>query len=120
MKFSKLAHSVKLRALFLISAISAVASTTTPIAFAASADANEVVKIIIKICSCLLTVFTGAGIILLAWGAVSFVLALKDESAEGKVQAITQISLAITLLAFSGILKTLGNAMGLSGLPKTW
>ena len=114
MKFSKIAHSVKLRALFLSSAISAAASTTMPIAFAASADANKVVKEIIKICSCLLTVFTGAGIILLAWGLISFILALKDESAEGKVQAITQISLAITLLAFSGILKTLAKAMGLS------
>lgn len=116
MKFSKLAHSVKLRALFLISAISAVASTTMPMAFAAnaSANANKVVKEIIKICSCLLTVFTGAGVILLVWGVISFILALKDESAEGKVQAITQISLAITLLAFSGILKTLAKAMGLS------
>lgn len=116
MKFSKIAHSVKLRALFLSSAISAAVSTTMPMAFAAnaSANANKVVKEIIKICSCLLTVFTGAGVILLVWGVISFILALKDESAEGKVQAITQISLAITLLAFSGILKTLAKAMGLS------
>jgi hypothetical protein len=118
MKFSKLANSVKLRTLFLSSAISTAVSATMPVAFAASADAQKVVKEIIKICSCLLTVFTGAGIILLVWGVISFILALKDESAEGKVQAITQISLAITLLAFSGILKTLATAMGITGI--TW
>jgi hypothetical protein len=120
MKFSNLAHSVKLRALLISSAVSTAIPATAPLAFASSDDAKEIVQIIMKICSCLLTVFTGAGAILLAWGVMSFILALKDESAEGKVQAITQISLAITLLAFSGILKTLGNAVDLEGMPKDW
>lgn len=82
----------------------------TPTAFA-SHTAPKILLLISK----LLTVFTYAGILLLAYAVIALILALKNEDAESKINAITQISIAIVLVTLSGTVNALLAAAGVSG-----
>lgn len=93
-----------------------VASATgTSMMLAPTAFATHTPPIILKLISKLLTVFEYAGIILLVYAVISLILALKNEDAESKVNAVTQISIAIVLLTLSGTVNTLLSAAGVSG-----
>ena len=61
---------------------------------------GDVIKLAVKI----LNVITSAGIILLAYSVVAFALAMKDENSESKVNATTQIAVAIVMITFSASL----------------
>lgn len=65
---------------------------------------------IIKIINVLLGVFRGAGLILLAYSVIALILAVKDENVDAKVQASTQIAVALVCITLSSIIRTLGNA----------
>ena len=69
---------------------------------------------IIQIINSLLVVFRGAGVILLAYSIISLVLALKDENADAKVQASTQIAVAVVCITLSSIISTISNAAGVN------
>lgn len=71
--------------------------------------------IILKLISKLLTVFWYAGLVLLVYAVIALILALKNEDAESKVNAVTQISIAIVLITLSGTVNTLLAAAGVSG-----
>ncbi len=95
-----------------------IASTTsasmilTPTAFA---EATYTPPIILKLIAKLLTVFWYAGLLLLVYAVISLIIALKNEDAESKVNAVTQISISIVLITLSGTVQTLLNAAGVSG-----
>lgn len=69
-----------------------------------SAHTLKAVADIVGIIQTLLGVFTGAGMILLAYSIIAFAIAMKDENAESKVNATTQMVVAIVLITFSGTL----------------
>lgn len=66
---------------------------------------------VIKIINALLGVFRGAGLILLAYSVITLILAIKDENVDSKVQASTQIAVALVCITFSSIIQALGNAV---------
>lgn len=92
-------------------------ATSASMILVPTAFASHTAPIILKLIAKLLTVFWYAGIILLVYAVISLILALKNEDAESKVNAVTQISIAIVLLTLSGTVKTLLSA---AGVTATW
>lgn len=94
-----------------------IASTTgstmmlMPTAFA---SATHSYPIVLKIIAKLLEVFRYAGIVLLVYAVIALILAFKNEDAESKVNAITQVSIAIVLITLSSIIGSLMTAVGIS------
>lgn len=84
--------------------------------FAPTAHASDLssTDIIFLICASLIDVFFAAGIVLLVWSVVQLILAIKNEDAESKVQASSQIALAITIISFEGIFETLKAAANIT------
>lgn len=64
----------------------------------------------------LLDVFFYAGILLLVYAIIMFILALKDESADGKANAISKMSVALVCITFSTLINGLLSAAGVSGV----
>lgn len=96
---------------FIIASATGPAIMLTPTAFA---EATYSPKIIMKLIAKLLTVFQYAGILLLVYAVIALILSMKNEDAESKVNAITQISIAIVLITLSGTVKALMNAAGVT------
>lgn len=94
----------------LIASATGCSMILTPTAFATKTS-----KKVLLMISKLLSVFTYAGIVLLAYATISLILALKNEDAESKVNAVTQISIAIVLITLSGTVNALLAAAGVSG-----
>ena len=93
-----------------------IASTTiTSMMLAPTAFAAQTARKVLLMISKILTVFSYAGILLLVYAVLSLILAFKNEDAESKVNAITQISIAIVLLTLSGTVNALLKAAGVSG-----
>lgn len=96
---------------FIIASATWSAIMLTPTAFA---EATHSPKIIMKLIAKLLTVFQYAGVVLLAYAVIALILAMKNEDAESKVNAITQVSIAIVLITLSGTVKALMAAAGVT------
>ena len=94
----------------LIASATGCSMILTPTAFA-----NHTAPKVLQMISKLLTVFTYAGVVLLAYAVIALILALKNEDAESKVNAVTQISIATVLITLSGTVNTLLSAAGVSG-----
>ncbi len=77
-------------------------------------NSQKAVAQIVALIGVLIRIFQAAAGVLLAYGVVALVLAMKDENAEAKVNATTQIGVAITVLGLSTILRGLGSAVGVS------
>ncbi len=96
--------TLTLSSLFLI-------QTVVPISFAAEwgwgGAARHSTKVIASIIQSLMVVFRGAGVILLAYALFNFILALKNEDSESKVNAASQIALAITCMSMATVLKAI-------------
>ena len=71
---------------------------------------GDVISIAVKI----LNVITSAGIILLAYSVIAFALAMKDENAESKANATTQIAVAIVMITFAASLAGLAAIFNLN------
>lgn len=84
-----------------------------PVAYAAD-EATNSPPVVLELIQELLGVFQAAGLVLLVYAIIAFVLALKNEDAESKVNAITQLSIAIVLLTLSTTVSELMTAAGLS------
>lgn len=97
---------------FIIASATGATTIFAPTAFAKEATYSP--KIIMMLISKLLTVFQSAGALLLAYAMIALILAMKNEDAESKVNAITQISIAIILITISGTVKTLMSAAGVT------
>lgn len=82
-----------------------------PTSFAADwgygGDPRSSTNVIASIIQSLMVVFRGAGVILLAYALFNFVLALKNEDSESKVNAASQIALAITCMSMATVLKAI-------------
>lgn len=72
------------------------------------------VSYIVEIIRTLLGVFTAAGIILLAYSIIAFAIAMKDENSESKVNATSQMVVAIVLITFSGTLAVIAKAVNVT------
>jgi hypothetical protein len=80
----------------------------TPTAYAYTS-----VQIVVLLINSILGVFFYAGIVLLVYSVVAFILAMKNEDAESKVQAISQISVSIVCMTLSGTIRGLMAAVGI-------
>lgn len=93
-------------------------STIMPTAFAGgrtiSGAQASAVSYIVEIIRTLLGVFTAAGIILLAYSIIAFAIAMKDENSESKVNATSQMVVAIVLITFSGTLAVIAKAVNVT------
>lgn len=101
----------KLKNILLCTGASAALQSLTPIVYAETS-----VQIIVRLINELLTVFTGAGVLLLLYAIIALILAMKDENAESKVNAISQLGVAIVLITFSTILSQLAQSVGVTGI----
>lgn len=91
--------------------LASVTIILTPTAFALTS-----VTYIIKMIDLLLGVFRAAGLLLLVYAIFSFILSIKNEDAESKVNAIMHISIAIVLITLSSILSELFVAAGITSI----
>lgn len=73
------------------------------------------VPIILKLLGEMLKIFQAAGFVLLVYAIFTLILALKNEDAESKVNAITQISISIVLITLSSIIEPLLSSAGVEG-----
>lgn len=83
----------------------------TPTAFALAS-----ITYIVEMINLLLGVFRAAGLLLLVYAIFSFILSIKNEDAESKVNAIMHISIAIVLITLSSILSELFIAAGITSV----
>lgn len=97
-------------------AVSILPSAVSSVLPIANAYETQSVKHIVKLINALLAVFQGAGVILLAYSIIALILAFKDENAEAKVNASTQLGVAVFLVTFSTFLKQIGDSVGVSGV----
>jgi cellulose biosynthesis protein BcsQ len=81
--------------------------TMTPQAYALKST-DKIVQLI----NALLRIFRGAGIILLVYSVIALVLAIKDENVDSKVQATTQIAVALVCITLASIMRSLSSAAG--------
>lgn len=84
-------------------------STIAPQAYALKS-----VPKIVQLINALLGVFRGAGIILLVYSIIVLILAIKDENVDSKVQATTQIAVALVCITLSSIMRSLSSAAGVN------
>lgn len=73
------------------------------------------VPIVLKLLGKMIDIFRAAGIILLVYAVIAFILALKNEDAESKVNAIMQMSISIVLITLSSIISPLLSSAGVEG-----
>ena len=73
------------------------------------------VPIVLKLLVQMIDIFRAAGIILLVYAVIAFILALKNEDAESKVNAIMQMSISIVLITLSSIISPLLSSAGVEG-----
>lgn len=85
--------------------------TSVTVANAAPAS----VLIVLKLLGQMIDIFRAAGIILLVYAVIAFILALKNEDAESKVNAIMQMSISIVLITLSSIISPLLSSAGVAG-----
>ena len=74
--------------------MSAASAVTMPVALAAGEDK----ALISQILDIIYTMALYIGIVLLAWGAIMLILALKNEDADSKSRAIMLIAVAVALI----------------------
>lgn len=97
--------------LSLATTLASVTIILTPTAFALTS-----IKYIVEMINLLLGVFRAAGLLLLVYAIFSFILSIKNEDAESKVNAIMHISIAIVLITLSSILSELFIAAGITSV----
>ena len=81
----------------------------------ANAATPTSVPIVLKLLGQMIDIFRAAGIILLVYAVIAFILALKNEDAESKVNAIMQMSISIVLITLSSIISPLLSSAGVTG-----
>lgn len=95
-----------------------ISHTLIPTAFAApwgaGGDPRASTTVVASIIKALMTVFRDAGVILLAYSLFNLIISIKNEDAESKVNAASQIAVAITCITMSSILQGFLTAMGVT------
>ena len=89
--------------------IMAAIAAATPMAMAADPDPTKIIKELLNV---IFKIAGYIGILLLAWGAVTLVLAIRNEDADSKSRAVMLIVVAIALMClgtlFGAVMKAAG------------
>lgn len=103
-----------LKSYIIIASTACSLTALTPAAHASSNEAAQktAVGYILLLIDSLMSIFFYAGLVLLVWSVISFIIAFKNEDADSKVQAISQIAVAIVCVTLSGTLNALMVAAG--------
>lgn len=92
----------------------ALASTTSMPLAAINADANSIIQAILN---GLFTMVQWIGVLLLAWGIISLVLAVRNEDADSKSRAIMSIIVAIGAICMGTVFNAVLAAIGFTVTP---
>ena len=107
-----LSNKTTLKRVLLVTVILALIFSMTMITFAAATEVKPE-KIIGNLLSIIFQIVQYAGVILLVWGVVIMVLAIRNEDADSKTRAIMFILSAIVLICLKYLFKGLFSSLGL-------
>lgn len=93
-------NAIALKAMLTPVSIVATLGATAPFVLAEEVEANAIIG---SLLGSILTIASYIGILLLVWGLIMLVLAIRNEDADSKSRAVLFIVVAIVLIAFKSI-----------------